>query len=228
MIFINKTLSKGALTRAIITATEAKTAVLQELAINSRYSNGLATGTGTDQMAIASKLTGDPELTSSGKHTKLGELIGISVKKAVYETLALQNNLTPMGQRSVKIHIERFGTDKKDMLKNISIYLNDHFAKLLQDNFETLNRDPMVVAAVAALVHLRDKGEVGILPENCMQEIFLSFAMEIALAVSGRLEKTPEYKNKLSENLYDASDKSMLLLIFKALAMGFEDKWKRN
>ena len=32
--------------RAVMTATEAKTAALQELALSSRYSDGLATGTG--------------------------------------------------------------------------------------------------------------------------------------------------------------------------------------
>ncbi len=32
-------------------ATEAKTAAFQELSVNSRYSDGLAIGTGTDQIA---------------------------------------------------------------------------------------------------------------------------------------------------------------------------------
>ncbi|MBI9092250.1 MAG: adenosylcobinamide amidohydrolase [Desulfobacterium sp.] len=113
MLFINKTLTQGAMVRAIVTATEAKSAALQELNVNSRYSNGTATGTGTDQIGIASLLGDEFPLTSSGKHTKLGELIGKTVKKSVMKTLALQNKLTAQGQRSVKIHIERFGTDKK-------------------------------------------------------------------------------------------------------------------
>ena len=58
MIFINRELSPGAMVTAVITATEAKTAALQELEVASRYSEGLATGTGTDQMAVASKLGG--------------------------------------------------------------------------------------------------------------------------------------------------------------------------
>ena len=61
MVCINKELTKGAMVRVVMTATEAKTAALQELAVNSRYSDGLATGTGTDQIAVASKLnTGKP------------------------------------------------------------------------------------------------------------------------------------------------------------------------
>lgn len=40
----------GTLMRSIVTATEAKSAALQELQVGSRYSSGLATGTGTDQI----------------------------------------------------------------------------------------------------------------------------------------------------------------------------------
>lgn len=56
MIFINRELLPGAMVTAVLTATEAKTAALQELEIPSRYSEGLATGTGTDQIAVASRL----------------------------------------------------------------------------------------------------------------------------------------------------------------------------
>ena len=225
MIFINKTLSCGSMARAIITATEAKTAALQELAVNSRYSANLATGTGTDQIGIASKLTDEPELTSAGKHTKLGELIGKAVKKAVFKTLGLQNGLTPQSQRSVKIHIERFGVDREKMVKCICSHLDDDFARLARDNFDSINRDPMVVAAVTALVHLRDKAAWGILPETCMKEIFSNFGAQIAMAVSGRTGQIETYRRKLSQNISDINDKAMLALIFQALAMGFEEKW---
>ena len=226
MIFINKTLSNGAMARAIVTATEAKTAALQELAVNSRYSDGLATGTGTDQIGIASKLTDKPELTSAGKHTKLGELIGKTVKAAVCETLGLQNGLTPEGQRSVKVHIERFGADKKNMIQGICSHLDDDMSKLIRDNFESINRDPMIVASVAALVHLRDKAAFGILPLNCMKEIFASFGAQIVIAVSGRIAKMEDYKMQLAGKLFAINNQAMLGLIFHALAVGFEEKWK--
>ena len=56
MVFINKELVPGAAVSAILVATEAKTAAMQELSVNSRYSSGLATGTGTDQIGVACKL----------------------------------------------------------------------------------------------------------------------------------------------------------------------------
>ena len=94
MLFIGQELTHGALVRSIVTATEAKAAALQELNVNSRYSPGLATGTGTDQIAVACLLGGVP-LSGAGKHSKLGELIGQAVKKSVMVALALQNKLTP-------------------------------------------------------------------------------------------------------------------------------------
>lgn len=76
ILLINRELSHGAMVRSIVTATEAKSAVLQELAsTSSRYSEGLATGTGTDQIAVCCALGRSRPLTSAGKHSKLGELI---------------------------------------------------------------------------------------------------------------------------------------------------------
>ena len=68
ILCINKELTHGAMVRSVMMATEAKTAALQEL--NSCYSNGFATGTGTDQIAVACTLTEKSPLTSAGKHSK--------------------------------------------------------------------------------------------------------------------------------------------------------------
>lgn len=225
MLFINKTLTRGAMVRAIVTATEAKSAALQELNVNSRYSNGTATGTGTDQIGIASLLGDEFPLTSSGKHTKLGELIGKTVKKSVMKTLALQNKLTAQGQRSVKIHIERFGTDKKRMQEGICQYLDREKAWVLMNNFDSVDRDPLAVAAVAALVHLRDEFTWGILPQSCSKEILSSFAAQISASISGRIERIPAYRDKLVADIGENGDENILALIFHAMALGFDEKW---
>ncbi|SMC39439.1 Adenosylcobinamide amidohydrolase [Desulfocicer vacuolatum DSM 3385] len=228
MVFINRTLNRGALVRAIITATEAKSAALQELSVNSRYSPELATGTGTDQMGIACQQGDEIPLTSSGKHTKLGELIGKTVKKAVKRTLKLQNELTPQGQRSIKIHIERLGTDKTKMLEGISKFLDEKTATLLKNNFDSVNRDPLAVAAAAALMHLRDKWAWGILPKGCMKEIWSSQGAQLAAAVSGNIHQIPDYYQRLSQTLITVDDIHLLQLLYQAMAMGFKEKWKNN
>jgi len=90
IILTNATLSEGAMARAIITATEAKTAALQDLDVKSTYSPQYqATGTGTDNMIVVSGKMGKPLHVSSG-HTKMSELIAFATKIAV--TQALKNH----------------------------------------------------------------------------------------------------------------------------------------
>lgn len=89
MLFIGRELTPGALVDAAMTLTEAKAAALQDAGIRSKVSGAAATGTGTDQMAVAS-LLGGRALTGAGKHTKLGELIGRNVRDAVIEALRRQ------------------------------------------------------------------------------------------------------------------------------------------
>jgi adenosylcobinamide amidohydrolase len=226
MLLISREVTPGAMVKAVITATEAKTAVLQELAVPSRYSDGLATGTGTDQIGIACRLgTGRP-LTDTGKHSKAGELIGRTVHDAIKETLAIQNGLTPMRQRSVLAHIERFGADRETMSAGVGSLLTEEESALLARNFSCIDQDPLTVAAVAALVHLRDKFVWEILPKNCLPEVLSSYVAELAAAVSGKYDRLGAYRNVLSDDALAPDNAGFLHLIYRALALGFSEKWK--
>ena len=227
ILFISKPLTDGALTGAIITATEAKSAALQELCVNSRYSDGLATGTGTDQIIIAAP---DPDdcvhrHTWTSQHSKLGELISQSVKVAVKKTLGRQNGLTPAGQCSAKIHLERFGCTTETMQEGITSNLNTSQATLLLDNFDSINRDPVVVAGIAAMVHLRDKIAWGILPDSCWKEIMDNSGAQLSCSVSGKFDRMIDYREKLAKNCSAHDNDSFLKLCWSALALGFSDKW---
>ena len=226
MVFIGKPLIPGALVRCIMTATEAKSAVLQELAVNSRYSDGLATGTGTDQIAVAATEDGSAALTSAGKHAKLGELIGRTVYEAIKGTLARQNNLTPTGQCSAKIHLERFGLKRVAMQENICKHLQNDQAELLRSNFYGIERDPLTVAAVAALAHVRDKITWGILPETCQSEVMGSFAAQVACAVAGKYDRMDSYRRDLAPSRSDSSNTAFVELACRAMALGFAEKWR--
>lgn len=228
MLFINKPLTPGTLTRTIVTATEAKTAVLQELAVNSRYSDKLATGTGTDQIAVAALLNDEPPLTSAGKHVSLGELIGLAVYKAVKKTLALQNSLTPEGQCSIKIHLERFGLTRRTLLEKLSHSLQQDQAELLENNLTVIERDPVSVAAVAAMVHLKDKFTWGTLPPACWSEVMGSYAAMIACAVSGDYERLAIYREELAPLQAENTNKAFVEVVCRALARGFADKWEKT
>ena len=88
ILLTNANLSDGAMARAIITATEAKTAALQDMDARSSISpENQATGTGTDNMIIVSGKDWGKKIRHAGGHTKIGELIGISTKLAVAEAI---------------------------------------------------------------------------------------------------------------------------------------------
>lgn len=225
MVFINKELSPGAMVQVVVTATEAKTAVLQELAIHSWYSDGLATGTGTDQILVASMCHTGRALTSAGKHSKLGELIGKSVCHALKRTLALQNRLIPERQCSVCIHLERFGATPENMLEGIGQWLTTATHRLLRDNFLCIDRDPVTVAAVVALVHLKDTITWGILPEGCWPDIIGSYVAQIAATVSGKYSHLPTYREQLAPLQDMSTNEAFLNLVYRAIALGFREKW---
>jgi adenosylcobinamide amidohydrolase len=225
MIFVNQELTPGAMVRAVMTATEAKTAALQELAVGSRYSSGLATGTGTDQICIAALLNTEAVLSGAGHHCVLGELIGKSVHDAILETLKLQNGLTVECQRSVVRQVERFGITRESLIEKSTVYLSEEQAILLRNNFIVLERDPLVVAAAAALVHVFDNITWGILPPGCIPELLATYGAQIAAAVSGDYSRLAGYREVLAVEHYTAECKDFLQLMAHAMALGFSEKW---
>ena len=226
MLLINRELTRGAMVRTIMTATEAKTAVLQELAVSSRYSDGLATGTGTDQIAVACALTGDTPLTSAGKHAKLGELIGSAVSGAIRKTLALQNSLTPGNQRSILEHIKRFGAGREHMTESIARRLQEETAAVFRRNFNSLDRDPVAVGASCSLVHARDKVAWGILPQSCMKEIFVMHGAQLATGISHRVERYADFSRILSLEPVGMNNHDFLEFVYASCALGYSEKWK--
>ena len=103
-----------------MTCTEAKTAAIQELLEGSKYSNGIATGSGTDQTIIIANSESELYMEGAGKHSKLGELIGKTVKNAVKKALAKQSGLTPAKQHDVFRRLKRFDIKAGDMWQSYS------------------------------------------------------------------------------------------------------------
>ena len=99
-------------------------------------------------------------------------------------------------------------------------------ARLFQDNYDRIDRDPLTVAAVAALVHLRDKLAWGVLPASCRGEVLGAQAAQVAAAAGGdyaRLARVPALA--LGPALDDDSDQAAWRLACRALALGFSHKW---
>ena len=151
-------LSPGAMTELVMTATEAKTAVLRDLMQGSSVSCALATGTGTDGIVVISDTEGE-ELLNGGKHFKLGELAACVVREAVREALFRQTGLCPQQQHTVLERLRRFGITEESLCPDgVS---SSAFHKILHK----LDRDAFLVGAAALYVHLLDECRAGMLME---------------------------------------------------------------
>jgi ABC-type Fe3+-hydroxamate transport system substrate-binding protein/adenosylcobinamide amidohydrolase len=123
ILMTNTKLSPRAMTRAIISATEAKTAALEDLDIRSSQSPRLyqATGTGTDNIIVVEG-DGVPIDNTSG-HSKTGELIARAVYAGVKEAIYLQNGIRAgrsIFQRLKERKIALFDLIDRDRFKNIN------------------------------------------------------------------------------------------------------------
>ena len=89
IVFIDGNPSESCMVATLITATEAKSAVLRDFDVRSRYTGDSATGSITDSVTVASTCKGKT-LTLGGPASKLGKLVGYCVRKAVSEALLKQ------------------------------------------------------------------------------------------------------------------------------------------
>jgi len=83
-------LTDAASIEAILIITEAKAAALQDAKIISPISNKIATGTGTDSVAVVSG-HGPETISYCGKHVLFGEILGRLVMETVASSIAWEN-----------------------------------------------------------------------------------------------------------------------------------------
>ncbi|HWR30856.1 MAG TPA: adenosylcobinamide amidohydrolase [Negativicutes bacterium] len=158
MLVIDADMPPGTMTRALVTCTEAKTAALQELMAGSLYSTGLATGSGTDQTLIIANPSSPLYFEGAGKHNKVGELIGVTVKQAVTEALQRQTGLSPKKQHSMLRRFQRFGITGESLwqyyhAKESRSMDYSRFAATL----DRLDKDSYTVVCASLYVHLLDQ-----------------------------------------------------------------------
>ena len=180
LLLTNMTLSQRAMTRAIITATEAKTAALADLDIRSSFSGmrHQATGTGTDNIIVVQGMGVDIE--NSGGHTKMGELLAKAVYAAVTEAVFKQNGHTPA--RNVFQRLNERQTTVFELLTDMPC----HCAAQRPAFFEGVERlllDPFYAGFIQSALALSDAYEKGLVGDLGSFEIW---CREIAQGIAGQ------------------------------------------
>jgi adenosylcobinamide amidohydrolase len=225
MLLVNRALSEGALARAVVTMTEAKSAALQRLAVRSLYSADFATGTGTDQYCAAARLESDgggKELTSTSPHSKLGELIGVTVRDATLEALRWQNGLEISTTRLLFHVLGRYGVREADFLTELAPLLSERELELLKKNFQSVVYEPKVAAAAYAIGAVLDRIRAGTLPAGAARDIFRQQAATLAASLAAKPDAWPEFYARLT----DVDPEQPGRGVYAAIALGWSHKWR--
>lgn len=163
LLHVDANLPPGIMTRALVTCTEAKSVALSELMADSRYSSGLATGSGTDGTIIISNLESPTRLTNAGKHSVFGEIIGRVVKTAVKEALYKQSDLGPNLQHSILRRGRRFGITENQLWAR---YEGPMKMYDFLDRLHRIEKEGNLVALSTAYFHLMDEMNYELIKEE--------------------------------------------------------------
>ena len=173
IVLVNQPMLPGAMVKALSVLVEGKGAALGELAVGSRYSTHLATGTGTDQVSLAAPTVGDRQpLESASQHLKLGQLLGEVARKGVLAALARQNGLHREQTRNLVHALGRFGLTEEGLAARLSGADKGSPQALLLENLAAVLREPRVAAAGYGLAAVYDRLQYGTLaPEAALEAV---------------------------------------------------------
>ncbi|MCP4718191.1 MAG: ABC transporter substrate-binding protein [Desulfobacteraceae bacterium] len=205
IILTNYQLSGRAMTRAIIAATEAKTAALEDMDIRSAYTPLIhgATGTGTDNVLV---VQGEgAAIQNAGGHSKMGELIAKAVYAGVNEAVLKQNKISSnrhifqrLKERKISLYSLASGVNCDCMHTN-SIQKND-FAQTV----EHLLLEKEYAAFLESALALSDAYEKDLIRDL---SLFQEWCRIIASQIAG----------KEVEDIQDLLDQKMPLVLKTAL-----------
>jgi adenosylcobinamide amidohydrolase len=188
ILMTNMRLTPRAMTRAIVTATEAKTAALQDLDVRSSASplKNQATGTGTDEMLVVEGL-GRP-IDNTGGHSKMGELIAKAVYEGVKEAVYRQNGIE--GGRSLCKRLRERRIDLPELIGRCAYSGHGKNNLPEPEQLEEILVHPRYASFMEAALALSDAHERGLAKEL---EPFQAWCRSISEEIAGsRMEKWPD------------------------------------
>jgi hypothetical protein len=225
LVFINQPCTPACLVRAATLATEGKSAAVLDLRMPSLQSARLATGTGTDQLAIAAPLVradeGEWERHWAGSHNTLGELVGRATHEAVTRCLLLQNGVCPELRRTLCAALGRHGCDEAILRELARAELDVPDANCFEHNLLALIHDPLSAAAAYGLAEILDLVAVGVLHAEVARESILNQTALLAAAVAVKPDAFAYFRAALQPR----SDLAPGRLAALAVVLGFERKW---
>ncbi len=178
----NQKLSARAMTRAIISATEGKTAALLDMDIRSSYQPGRyrATGTGTDNVMVAAGPETGAGLLNAGGHSKLGELVARAAYAGVQEAVFRQNGLS--AKRNIYQRLRERGITPNGLVALTDCACGRPKSRI-SSSLEEILGNPRYSAFLETALALSDDYEKGLLKELSM---YKQWCQGVAADIAGQ------------------------------------------
>ena len=158
LLSVEADLSDTAMLQLMNIMVQAKSCVIQEMQARSLYSPRIATGSGTDQIAIIIDRKSERKLDSVKMDSAFAAGVVKLLKENLFRAFDWQSYMTPSTQAEVLSQISRFGITRGSMEDEIRF---PNRMKDLLDAEEIVFHDPFIVSVVTAAARLQDASDAG-------------------------------------------------------------------
>ncbi|MBR4244115.1 MAG: adenosylcobinamide amidohydrolase [Candidatus Methanomethylophilaceae archaeon] len=175
---IDADLSDGDMFKAMLIATEAKSCVIQELQAKSLYSTKIATGSGTDQVAVISNKDSPNKISGMTRDSELAKAISQCMADTLRKAFDKQTGMNPESQWDPMLLMSRRKVDPMMIREEIRFpasysELMGALNHLVADNFNT--------ALLTALLNIADDIDAGLIEEKDGVDLAREFCEKLIL-----------------------------------------------
>ena len=188
IVLIDGNPTQSCMVAAIITATEAKSAVLRDFDVRSRYTGDSATGSITDSVTVASTGIGKT-IMLAGPASKLGRLVGYCARQAVTQALLRQEPV--WGCRTILDRLKERHLPPEKLAAEVSKV--EGLAVDTEGLAEILKKNPLAGAVLLAAARLDDEVKKGHLPTDFGEVSELSKYFGVSASCKCDCSKLPSY-----------------------------------
>ncbi|MBE6527563.1 MAG: hypothetical protein E7Z64_00095 [Thermoplasmata archaeon] len=203
LLSVDAQLSDMAMVQALMIATEAKTSVVQELQARSLYSPNIATGSGTDQVAVIIR-KGSKQVRTIDRNSDLAMTISGCVRDGLRKAFDLQSGMDTELQSDVMTILSRYGLTQ-DVIRN-EIRFPATMKELLTA-LDIIRRDRYTAAMAAAVLEIQDEVRKGVVDDKagldvarriCVDNVIGGYASEVERIRLESAESIPEMVSYLA------------------------------
>ncbi len=178
ILAIDADLSDGDMFKVMLMATEAKSCVIQELQAKSLYSKGIATGSGTDQVAVIVNKQSPNKITGITKDSELAKTLAQCMKDALRKAFDRQTGMNPQSQWDPLLLMSRRGLVPLEIREEMRFPAT--YAELMAA-LGQLSGDRYNTAVITALLNIADDIDNGLVDEKTGVDLAREICEELVL-----------------------------------------------